>query len=121
MATSDNILNEKVKATYYALIASALTENGDEVLKTGSAEISIPVVDNEGNDKFLVITLKVPKGSRDGEPYDGYGMAEDFRIKQEAKAEKKAKADKAKAEKIKRDTAMREKAKANREKAVSGS
>lgn len=121
MATSDNILNEKVKATYYALIASALTENGDEVLKTGSAEISIPVVDEEGNDKFLVITLKVPKGSRDGEPYDGYGMAQDYEMKQTEKAEKAKKAAEAKARKIKRDEEMRRKAKENKEKAVSES
>ena len=121
MATSDSKLNDKIKEVYYTLIASALTENGDEVLKTGSAEISIPVVDEQGNDKFLVITLKVPKGSRDGEPYDGYGMAEDFKMKQEAKAEKKAKADKAKAEKIKRDEEYRRKVKENKAKVVSES
>lgn len=118
---TDTVLNDKLKAFYLPLITKSLIDNGDEVLKVGSAEIAVPVVDEEGNEKFLVITLKVPKGSRDGEPYDGYGMAEDYKMKQEQKAAKAEKAAKLKAEKIKRDEEYRRKAKANREKAVSES
>lgn len=119
MKLTQTTLNDHIKANYFDLFAKTLTENGDEVLQTGSAEISIPVVDEVGDEKFLVVTLKVPKGSRDGEPYDGYGIAEDYRLKQIAKAEKKAQAEKAKAEKAKRDAEMRDKAKRNKAKAVS--
>jgi hypothetical protein len=41
-----------------------------------------------------VLTFKVPTGSRDGDAYDGYSMAEDYQMKQtekKAKAEAKAK------------------------------
>ena len=56
----------------------------------GSNEIALPVVDEDGNEKWLVLTFKVPTGSRDGDAYDGYSMAEDYQMKQ---AEKKAKAE----------------------------
>ena len=57
---------------------------------------------------FLVITFKVPTGANKGtEPYDGYEMAQDYKIKLESDAEKaKAKAE-AKAKKAKRDAELR--------------
>ena len=122
MALSNTKLNEALKAQYLPLVINALEANGEEVLRTGSAEVAIPVVDSEGNEKFVRIVISVPTGSRkDADPYDGYSMAESYALTIKQNAEKKAKAEKAKAEKIKRDAVMREKAKANREKAVSGS
>jgi hypothetical protein len=99
-------------------IVNLLTEQGEEVLRTNSNEIAIPTLDEDGNEEFLVLVFKVPTGSRDGDAYDGYSMAEDYAMKVREKAEKaeKAKADKEK--KIAKDKAMREqkaKAKAERE------
>ena len=116
MATSKKSLNEKLRNSYVSLISEYLKERDEEVLVTGSNEICLPCVDEEGNDEFLVITFKVPTGSRDGDPYDGYSMAEDYRMKCEAKAEKAKESAKKKAEKIARDKANREaKAKAKAE------
>jgi hypothetical protein len=100
------------------LISKTMTDAGEEVLRVGSNEICFPCVDESGNDKYVIVTVKVPIGSRDGDAYDGYSMAEDYAIKEREKAEKaeKAKADKEK--KIAKDKAMREqkaKAKAERE------
>jgi hypothetical protein len=99
-------------------VAKLLSEQGEEVLRTNSNEIAIPTLDEEGNEEFLVLVFKVPTGSRDGDAYDGYSMAEDYAMKVREKAEK-AEKDKAKKEaKIARDKAMREqkaKAKAERE------
>ena len=81
-----------------ALIEKFSTEEND-VLRTGSNEISIPVLDNEKNEKWIVITVKVPTGSRDGDEYDGYEKAEDYEIRIK---EKKEKAEKRKAEKVKK-------------------
>jgi hypothetical protein len=48
------------------------------------------VVDTDGNEKWIVLTVKVPTGSRDGDAYDGYAMAEDYRMRQADKAAKAA-------------------------------
>lgn len=79
-----------------------------EVLETGSNELCIPIVNAEGDEAYLVITFKIPKGSRDGEAYDGYAMAEEFKMKCDEKARKVAEAQRKKAEKIERDRKARE-------------
>ena len=79
-----------------------------EVLETGSNEICVPIVNAEGDEAYLVITFKIPKGSRDGEAYNGYDVARDFKMKCDEKARKVAEAEKKKAEKIERDRKARE-------------
>ena len=118
MAKTKTQLHEGIRSKYMEAIAKLLSEQGEEVLRTNSNEIAIPTLDEEGNEEFLVLVFKVPTGSRDGDAYDGYSMAEDYAMKVREKAEK-AEKDKAKKEaKIARDKAMREqkaKAKAERE------
>lgn len=118
MAVSKKSLNEKLRYAYLNLVADYLHEKGDEVLVTGSNELCVPCVDEEGNDEYIVITFKVPTGSRDGDPYDGYAMAQEYELKQRAKMEKAKEAAAKKAAKIEKDKAAREaKAKAKAERA----
>lgn len=97
-------LDNEIKMAMLENVANHLAECGEEVLRVGSNEIAMPTVDSEGNERWLVLTFKVPTGSRDGDAYDGYSMAEDYQMKLE---EKEAKA-KAKAEKAAKDRAKRE-------------
>lgn len=90
---------DALRVSYMNRIREFLVNAGEEVLQTGTNEFALPCVDSEGNDEFIVLTVKVPTGSRDGEPYDGYSMAEDFSMKQ---AEKRAKAEEAAAKKQKK-------------------
>ena len=78
------------------------------VLVTNSNEVCVPCVDDNGDDSYVVITFKVPTGSRDGEAYDGYIAAQDYADKVAAKKAKAEKAAAEKAAKIARDTAARE-------------
>lgn len=107
MATKKS-LRDSLRNRYLSLVSELFTAKGEEVLVTGSNEIALPCVDDEGNDEFVVITIKVPTGSRDGEAYDGYSMAQDFQMKSEAKAEKAKAAAEAKAKKIAADKVSRE-------------
>lgn len=114
--TSKKSLHDTLRAKYIERVSKFLMDAGEEVLVTGSNEIALPCVDSEGNDEFIVITFKVPTGSRDGDAYDGYSMAEDFKIKSAEKAEKAKIAAEKKAKKIAQDKKMREeKAKAKAE------
>jgi dihydrofolate reductase len=118
MAKTKKVLHEEIRNKYMALLTQFLNEQNEEVLVVGSNEIAIPCLDSDGNDEYMVITFKVPTGSRDGDAYDGYAMAEDYAIRVREKAEKDAKAKAEKEKKIAKDKAMREqkaKAKAERE------
>ena len=114
MAKTAKVLNEEIKVRFLDGVAEHLTQVGEEVLRVGSNEIALPVVDEDGNEKWLVLTFKVPTGSRDGDAYDGYAMAEDYKMKcEEKEAKAKAKAEKAEKDKTKREDKARAKAKAD--------
>lgn len=108
MSVSRKVERDLIRAEYLKLIMSYLEDEGCEVLRTKSNEIALPVVGCEGNEDFLVITLKVPTGANKGtEPYDGYAEAESYELAQKIKAEKaKATAEK-KAKKTARDEEIR--------------
>ena len=113
MATSNKVLNDKLRERYLSIVGDALTAKDEEVLRVGSNELALPCVDEEGNGKFIVITVKVPTGSRNRDEseedraYDGYAMAKEWEIKCKNKAEKEKKKAEEKAKKIKRDEKMR--------------
>ena len=102
-------LDEEIKLRFLEGVKEHLENCGEEVLMVKSNEIALPVVDSEGEERWLVLTFKVPTGERGGDAYDGYSMAEDYQMKLVEKADKakakeseaakkKAKAEKAKAE-----------------------
>jgi len=65
-----------------------------DVLPVSASEYAIPVLDAEGNEKFVVIKVSIPRGTRNGnggyDPYDGYSASEAYLLEQESKAQEKA-------------------------------
>ena len=109
---------EMKRVEYMELVKKALLENGEDVLEIASNAICFPIVDKDGNDLFIRIKVEVPKGSKD-EPFDGYAMQDDYRLKVAEKAEKEKKKAAEKARKMERDKKQRElsaKIKAEKEK-----
>ena len=103
-------LRELVKKLYLDKARAWFEQDGDEVLVVGSNKLAIPVVDSAGNEDFITITISIPTGSRDdNEPYDGYGLAEAYRLKCEENVRKAQEREKKKQEKIKRDEEYRRK------------
>lgn len=96
MASNTKQLCDNLRAQWFDTFKNFLEGQGEEVLQTASNELAIPVVDTEGGEHFIVVTVKVPTGSRDGDAYDGYAVAQDYTMKCEerkAKAEEKARKD----------------------------
>lgn len=83
-------LDEEIKLRFLEGISEHLENCGEEVLRVKSNEIALPVVDSDGEERWLVLTFKVPTGERGGDPYDGYSMAEDYKMSLEKKAAKAA-------------------------------
>ena len=110
-------LDDEIKVRFLEGVAEHLENCGEEVLRVGSNEIALPVLDSNNEERWLVLTFKVPTGTRDGDAYDGYSMKEDYDMKlaeKAAKAEEKAKkAEKDKAKRAKAEEAARAKAQAD--------
>lgn len=106
-------LDEEIKVRFLEGVSEHLESTGEEVLHVGSNELALPVVDSSGEERWLVLTFKVPTGTRDGDAYDGYSMKEDYEMKlaeKAAKAEEKAR--KAEKDKAKREAQAKAKAEA---------
>lgn len=114
---SDTQANNLLREEIIAKLKDFFTEQGEDFLRIAQGEFCFPTVDKNGEDKFIQIVVKIPKGSRDGEPFDGYGLAEDFQMKSEEKAEKAKKMAEKKKAKIAKDEELRRKKKENLEKA----
>lgn len=82
-------------------------------------EVTFPCVDSEGNDAYVNITIKVPRGTRNGEggydPYDGDFEADEYERSCQEKAEKKRIAEEKKQKKIEADEKKRAEKKALKE------
>lgn len=108
MAISNKMANEELRNCYLSVLTHYL-EKDDEVLRVKSNEIAIPVVDANEEEKFVVITVKVPTGADKGrEKYDGYAEAEDYEHKLKEKELKAKKKRAEKERKIAHDKKMRE-------------
>ena len=97
MAKTQKSLNDELRAMYLERVHECFSKE-DEVLVVGTNELAIPVVDTDGNEKWIVVSVKVPTGTRDGDAYDGYAMAEDYCLRQKNKAEKAAERERKSAE-----------------------
>lgn len=107
MATSKASLETAIRNDILAALIAFLSENYDtDVMDVSASEITMPVVDAEGNEKFALIKVSIPRGTRVAggyEPYDGYAAHEEWEL------DKAEKADKAAARKEKAERAEKEK------------
>ena len=71
---------KKSRCVFLEGVSRSSSNVGEEVLRVGSNETGSPVVDSEGEERWLVWLSKVPTGSRDGDAYDGgYAMKRTMR------------------------------------------
>ena len=66
-----------------------------DVMDVSASELVMPVVDAEGNEKFALIKVSIPRGTRNGDggydAYDGYAAHEEWELVKADKADKEAK------------------------------
>lgn len=98
---------DEIRNQFMGAIKAMFEASKYDVLRTGSQELCIPVVNDEKDEGYIVLTFKIPKGSRDGEPYDGYAVAEDYKMKVKQKEVDAKKRAEAKAKKIEQDKKLR--------------
>jgi hypothetical protein len=71
MTTNQTTVNRNLRDKYIVTICNYLQSLEEKPVAVGSSTIAIPVVDENGDDKWVEISVKIPKGTKD-EPYDGY-------------------------------------------------
>lgn len=88
-------LENLLRNDFLAKVCSMVDENYEtDALAVSASELAIPVLDAEGNEKFILVKVSIPRGTRNGEggytPYDGYEAHDAYLAEQESKAQEKA-------------------------------
>lgn len=99
-----------IRSRIVKAVMAYFVEANEDCGMIASNSFNFPIVAEDGEEGWVEVVVKVPKGTKD-EEYDGYGRREQYEIDLKEKAEKKAKAEEAKAKKIAKDKARREKKK----------
>lgn len=97
---------QDTKQLYLEQIMELFNQNDEEVLVIGSGSIAIPVVFPNGDERYVKVTVAMPKLD-----YDGHLEALDYSQKIEEKARKAEQKRIEKEKKIAQDKALREKKK----------
>ena len=110
-------LETLLRNKFLAFVSDTISQEMDtDVLPVSASELAIPCLDEEGNEKFVLIKISIPRGTRNGaggyDPYDGYYMADRYAEERTEKAQKKADAEAKKQAKIARDEQKRAEKKA---------
>ena len=88
-------LENALRNIYLSLISQTISKEMEtDALPVSASELAIPCLDDEGNEKFVLIKVSVPRGTRNGQggydPYDGYDASEAYLLEQESKAQERA-------------------------------
>lgn len=106
-------LTEEKRNQYMEFITEAIKDH-TEVLKVGSNKLAFPDV-IDGEEMYVVVTVQIPTGSRDGTVYDGHFEATEYQAKLETDKIKRKEQAEAKSRKIAKDQARRAKTKKEKE------
>lgn len=88
-------LETAIRTDFLSTIAKMVNDTYDsDALAVSASELAVPVLDAEGNEKFVLIKVSVPRGTRNGaggyDPYDGYAAADEYALECAERAEKQA-------------------------------
>lgn len=105
-------METKLRNEILAVIRQALSEHFDldpvtQIEAVSASELALPLCDEEGNEKYPLVKVTIPRGKRDGKggyiPYDGHAAAEDYKL------DLADRADKVRAREEKKERAAKEK------------
>ena len=86
-------INDELRAQYTNDLMKFLAEKYDtDVCRTAAGTVMIPVVDSEGEGRWIKFSVIIPKDADEEAGTDGYSLAKEYDLKLEAAAERKQKA-----------------------------
>ena len=88
-------LETAIRNRFLGFIAQTISQELEiDALPVSASELAIPCLDDEGNEKWALIKVSIPRGTRNGEggyePYDGYAARDAYTEEIASKAQEKA-------------------------------
>lgn len=83
MPKTTELNRTKERKHWMEWLQAQIKEAGEECLEYKGNGLCIPAVDENGNEYYVSLTVAIPLGGRDGEKFDGYAAAEDYKLHRE--------------------------------------
>ena len=92
--TQKNI-TDQLRARFTADFTEFLAQKYDvDVCRTAAGTLMIPAVDDAGEDRWVKISIIIPKDASEENGTDGYSLAQEYDLKLQAAAERKERREK---------------------------
>lgn len=93
MANDQKKVTDSLRAIWTADIMTHISNDHDtDVCQTAAGTFMFPVVDAAGEDRWVKVSIIIPKEASEENGTDGYALAQEYNLKQEAAEERKRKA-----------------------------
>jgi hypothetical protein len=92
--TQKNI-TDQLRARFTADFTEFLAQKYDvDVCRTAAGTLMIPAVDDAGEDRWVKISIIIPKDADEENGTDGYSLAQEYNLKLQAAADRKERREK---------------------------
>lgn len=93
MASNQKQVTDALRAKWTDDFMSFVSGNFDtDVCQTAAGTFMFPVVDAAGEDRWVKVSVIIPKDANEDDGTDGYSLAQEYQLKQEAARERARKA-----------------------------
>ena len=89
MATSQKQITDSLRAIWTMDLMAHLSADHDvDVCQTAAGTFMFPVVDAAGEDRWVKVSVIIPKAADEAEGTDGYSLAREYELKVQAAEER---------------------------------
>ena len=89
MATNQKQVTDSLRAEWTATFKAFVDNNfNTDVCQTAAGTFMFPVVDAAGEDRWVKVSVIIPKEANEEDGTDGYSLARKYSLKQEAAEER---------------------------------
>ena len=93
MATNQKQITDSLRAEWTEKFMAYVYAHDTDVCQTAAGTFMFPVVDAAGEDRWIKVSVIIPKDANEEDGTDGYSLAREYQLKQEAAQERAARAE----------------------------
>ena len=89
MASNQKQITDTLRAEWTATFKTFVDNNfNTDVCQTAAGTFMFPVVDAAGEDRWIKVSVIIPKDANEDDGTDGYSLAHEYKLKQDATEER---------------------------------
>lgn len=88
MATSQKQITDALRATWTKEFMDFIARQDTDVCQTAAGTFMFPVVDAAGEGRWVKVSVIIPKDANENDGTDGYSLAHEYKLKQDAAEER---------------------------------